>query len=95
MSTFSDGVLSILDWLTENVMLPLFLVGLVLLIVAAPFLIYHGIQQSKSPTFELYKNQWACTNTQRIPITTYVKSGDVMIPVTTYHDECHQWNRQP
>lgn len=91
----SDFIFDCFEWLMKNVVMTLLCIAIVVFVLALPFLIYGTYKQSQSPTFTLYKNQWACTNMQRIPITTYVKSGDVMIPVTTYSDECHQWSKQP
>lgn len=79
-------------WDFELVLASVLIGGVVLLI---GFLGYSGYVQSKTPTFTLYKNQWACTNLQTIPITTYMQSGNVMVPITTYSQECHQWSRQP
>ena len=91
----ADFILDAFDWVMGHLVMPLVLLLVVLFVLALPVLGYAWWKQSNSPTFTLYKNQWACTNMQRVPITTYVQSGNVMVPVTTYADECHQWSRQP
>jgi hypothetical protein len=86
---------AILDWLFERAMPWIIITLIALVVVSIGAGIYALYLKSNSPSFTLYKSEWACTNMQRIPVTTYVKAGDVMIPMTTYHNECHQWNRQP
>ena len=85
-----------MDFLVERVLFPALVVLIVLAVfIGLPMMLYAEWQQSKSPTFTLHKNEWACTQMQRVPITTYVTSGKVMVPITTYSDECHQWSKQP
>lgn len=69
--------------------------ALLFLLVGLPMLAYKDWKASKSPTFTLRKSEWACTNVQTIPVTTYVQTGKVMLPVTTNTKVCHQWSRQP
>lgn len=84
----------ILDWLAEHVLPWLIILFIVAIILGIPFLLYYSWMQEESPTLTLYKNEWTCTQTKRVPSTIYVKSGNVMIPVTTYHNECYQWSKQ-
>lgn len=87
----------ILDFADEHIM-PWMAVGLMVLCVGMllglPVLIYCAIKSDNSPTISLRKADWACTQSQTIPITTYVMSGKVMVPITTYMHQCQQWNRQ-
>lgn len=48
-----------------------------------------------SPVITLDKDKWACTSLTRDTYTTYVRSGDIMIPITKSDDRCTQWSRQP
>lgn len=85
----------ILEWVMDHVM-PWLIVGVIAAVVfGIPLLGYAAWRESKDPQVHLNKKHWACTNMQRIPITTYVKSGNVMVPMTTYSNECHEWTRQP
>jgi len=47
------------------------------------------------PAFVLDKREWACSASHREPTTTYVKSGNVMIPVTSHHTVCDLYARKP
>lgn len=47
-------------------------------------------QDSKAETFSLKKGAWVCTDERQRP-TTYIKSGNVLIPVTG--SDCYQWQR--
>lgn len=85
----------LLDWFFDHVAPWLFLLAIALVAVGIPAYLYAAYQESKQPHISLLKSKWACTDMQRTPITTYVKSGNVMVPMTTYANECHQWSRQP
>jgi hypothetical protein len=90
-----DWIFGVFEGVMKYIVMPVLIIAIVLLILALPFILHATWKQSKSPTFTLHKNEWACTNMQRIPITTYIQSGNVMVPVTTYSNECHQWSKQP
>lgn len=86
---------AILDWLFERAM-PWIIIAFIVFIVAGICIgIYAIYLKSQSQTFTLYKTEWVCTNMQRIPVTTYIKTGDVLVPVMSHQDVCHQWSRQP
>jgi hypothetical protein len=86
---------TILDWIMEAAM-PWVVIAIVVCVCAAiPAVIYAAHRQSQSPSFTLYKSEWACTNMQRIQTTTYVQSSNALVPITSFSDECHQWSRQP
>ena len=90
---------AIIDFCFEKLLPPavavILVLGLAFVLIGLPVWIFSTYKQSKSPTFTLYKNEWSCTNTQRVPVTTYIKTGDVLLPITTYKNVCHQWSRQP
>ena len=66
----------------------LLIVGLLALMATATY------YESKQPHIMLLKSEWACTNTVIVPVTTYVKSGDVMVPIITQTKTCTQWSMQ-
>lgn len=71
-----------------------FLIGLGVMAGCAVVLVY-AYQTAKSPVITLHKREWACTQVQSIPVTTYVRTGSTMIPLTSQHSECWQWSKQP
>lgn len=85
---------TILDWLIDNFLPWIVIAALLSAVIGLPVAGYFWWQASQSPTLTLTKSEWACTQSQTVPITTYVQSGTVMIPLTTYTKECHQWSRQ-
>lgn len=84
----------ILDWLMEHIGGWFVLAAILAICVGLPLGLYALVMDSQSPTMQLRKADWACTQSQTIPITTYVMSGKVMVPITTYTSQCNQWNRQ-
>jgi hypothetical protein len=85
---------NIFDWLMDHILPWVILLALAALAVITPLALYASFKAGKTPTMTLRKSEWACTQTQTIPVTTYVMSGKVMVPITTYTHECQQWNRQ-
>jgi uncharacterized membrane-anchored protein YhcB (DUF1043 family) len=83
----------IIDWLVENVLGWVFIILLVGLIIGGIIFAVSAYKQSQSPTFSLYKNEWTCTNKKTETVTTYVKSGDVLIPVVSHVDSCLQYTK--
>lgn len=83
----------ILEWIVDHVV-PwigiVVVVGLCLLLVALPV---GCVMAAKSPTFSLQKDEWSCVKTHREPTTTYIQSGKVLVPVTSYHDVCDVYSR--
>jgi len=52
------------------------------------------IKQGASPDLAtLKKNEWVCTEAHYVTTTTYVKSGSVLVPVTSRSEVCDQYNR--
>lgn len=67
----------------------LFPVGAVF--AAAPWLMYADTQSPVLAT--LHKNAWQCGASHTETTTTYVKSGNVLVPMTTQHQVCDQYVR--
>ena len=90
MKRFCEGVM---EWFGE--MIPVFLVlgGGFFLFIILPFLFYGLYLESKSPTFTLKKDEWTITHSHTEPVTTYIMSGKVMIPITTWKEIPDQYNR--
>jgi hypothetical protein len=86
----------ILDWCMEHLVLPVIIALIVALVfVGLPALGYALWKDAHSPTFTLKKNEWACTQSHERPITTYVQSGKVLIPITSYERVCDTYERRP
>jgi hypothetical protein len=52
------------------------------------------ISEQKSPDLAtLKKNEWRCSTSHTVVSTTYVMSGKVMIPITSSHQECNQYDK--
>lgn len=86
---------SVFDWLMDHVMPWIINVGIVLIVllfVLAPFAIY---AEYKAEKFSLKKDEWSCTASVERPTTTYIQSGNVMVPITTYSKHCTQWSERP
>jgi hypothetical protein len=83
------------EWLFEHVvgwLVSLLLIAFILLLIALPFMIY---ADSKAERFSLRKDAWECSASVQIPTTTYIQSGNVMVPMTTYSKHCTQWSERP
>ena len=61
----------------------------VVLILVVGAILYGAWVNATSPTFELRKDQWECTEYR--DYTTLVMSGKVLVPIQ--HHECQQWER--
>lgn len=86
---------NVLDWLFDHVVPWIVNIGIaliVILIALAPFAIY---AEYKAEKFALRKDEWVCSASVERPITTYVQSGNVMVPITTYTKHCTQWTEKP
>lgn len=83
------------DWLLDHVMpwlMSAAIVAVVLFVVALPFLIYADY---KAERFALRKDEWLCSASVERPSTTYIQSGSVLVPITTYSKHCTQWTEKP
>ena len=85
----------ILEWIFDHIFPWLIIAFVVFLFFAIPAMIYAWVQDSKSPTFTLRKDEWQCTASRLVPVTTYVQSGKVLIPITSTHKDCTQWSEKP
>ena len=74
----------IMDFIMEKVFLPILVVSMIVAITAMLFAIYFEVTQAKSPTLELYKNEWVCTETAKTKKSIMV--GRVL--TTQYEDVC-------
>lgn len=82
------------DWIEEYVM-PWVMIGFgVLLIAGVIAFIVALITWISSDSFSLRKDDWICTASHVEEVTTYVKSGDVQVPITSEYDECDQWSKK-
>lgn len=66
-------------------------IPLAVILALVPFAM---ISDSNDPHMSLNKTEWVCMNSRTIPVTTYVKSGNVMVPITSYQKVCDQYNRK-
>lgn len=64
-------------------------------VIGIPFAVYAFYKESQSPTFELRKDEWTCSASVERQSTTYVQSGNVMVPITNYYNHCTQWSELP
>ena len=62
------------------------------LLAVLPWAFISEAQSSDLAT--LKKNEWFCSQSHPVTTTTYVKSGSVMVPVTSTHQVCDQYNRR-
>lgn len=74
-----------IEFVFDKILIPITVViTLFTIFVIIPLVIYGEILQQKSPTFELYKNEWVCTETASKK--TNVMVGKIM--TTKYVDVC-------
>lgn len=94
----TDGNISMdnfIDFCFEKIIFRLLMLSVIgLVFVGIPALIYSCYQDSKSPTFELKKAEWDCSNYHDYTTTIYVMAGKVMVPSTTAHHDCIQWSHK-
>jgi len=91
-----DAVDDLVYDLWERVAMPVVILVLcVLVIVGIPVLCYAVYLDMKSPTFSLDKDEWTCTASVERSSTTYVKSGEVLVPITSNYKHCTQWSEKP
>ena len=82
------------EWIVEKAMPWVFIIFFAGILIFLPIGGYLSWKESKQPTLTLRKDQWACTQSQQIPTTIYIKTGEVMVPMTTYNTVCNQWSKQ-
>ena len=84
-----------MEWTFDQVMpwlMVLAVAAVVLFLVALPFIIYADMTAER---FSLKKAEWSCSASVERPVTTYIQSGSVMVPMTTYTKHCTQWSERP
>ena len=91
-----------MDWFFEKalpVILAFLIIAVVLFVgIGSAAIGRHWWMTRNDPpptTIVLVKSEWACTSLQRHSTTYYVKSGNVMVPITSNTNVCHQWSKQP
>lgn len=52
------------------------------------------VSSDQSPDITLKKSEWACTESINRATTTYVRSGNVMVPITSNSQVCDQYSRR-
>lgn len=65
----------------------------IVLVGVLGFAMYDMWNQSRTPTFELYKNQWTCTKEVVESSFTPIFNGKSTTMVPTTKNVCVQWNR--
>ena len=93
-----EGAVSVMIDALEDVagrLLEFFMpLSVILLVVAAvigiPAALYF---EYKAEKFYLRKDEWTCIQSHKESVTTYVKSGEVMVPIATWHDVCDIYGR--
>jgi hypothetical protein len=83
--------MDILDWCFEHIAPWLLLLFIAVFAIGTPALFYYLLTTEK---ITLLKAEWECTETVSRPITTYVKSGEVWVPITSYYKHCVQWTEK-
>lgn len=84
----------LIDWMVERIMLVFVSVCFLLVFIGLPWFLYAWYTSSKSPTFELRKDQWTCSRSHVETSTYYIKSGSVMVPQISHNAECDEWTRK-
>jgi hypothetical protein len=58
---------------------------------------YGLYRESLRPSFELKKDDWACSRSHQESTTIYMNMGSgnniMMMPITTWHTVCDEWRR--
>lgn len=86
----------LLDWIFDHLGAAFILLLMAILAIGAVVLVWAMIVSFNSPHFSLKKSDWRCTQShiEHTP-PTYVKSGDIMVPVGGGPSTvCDQWSRQ-
>lgn len=96
---WGSAVTTSFDFLAEVILPVVFVVLLVAAVFGGVVFIGNKLVEAfsgpPSPVITLDKDKWACTSLTRDTYTTFVRSGDIMVPVTMSDDRCTQWSRQP
>ena len=85
---------SFTEFLFEKVIVPLFLVIMALILIAALVIpVVFFLRDKDNPTVVLDETEFTCTQTYRYTSQTMIKSGNVYVPITNHHTRCDQWTR--
>lgn len=84
----------LLRMIIEKVFLPFVVVALIAMIIAFPFVVFRAFKRSRSPTFDLKKDEWSCTQVYEYTTTQTILVGKVMIPQTITRHDCVQWSHK-
>lgn len=87
----SDFIENALMFMIGNIIMPIFVVGIAVFLLALPFLGYSFYKEMKSPVLQLKKDQWTCAAYHDYTTTTYTWVGKVMIPIVVNNHECVNW----
>lgn len=85
----------ILEWMIDRIFPWLMILGIIALVVIVALLPFSLYAEYKAEKFSLKKDDWACSASVERASTTYVQSGNVMVPLTTYSKHCTQWTEKP
>lgn len=83
-------------WMENDKALSLLLLCIVWpLCIILAFIPWQFYIQEKSPDLvTLKKNEWFCSQQHSEVTTSMIMTGKVMVPVTTTHEVCDQYNRR-
>jgi hypothetical protein len=88
----------VMEWLTEWVMVPLMILCMagmgIAAVVGIPYGIYYWLTYEPAKTFELRIDSWDCTRSEVRTRTEYVLVGKITVPHTVEYNHCTQWNER-
>lgn len=82
-------------WNEESATFGVVVGGLNLTLGTALMLGLYGELFTDHPAYILDKREWTCAASHREPVTTYDRSGNVMVPITSYQRVCDSYGRLP
>lgn len=91
MSWLLDAADDLLTWFLERLFPLLLLLVIAAVVIVVPVAIY---EYATAETFELRSDEWQCSAHVERSSSTYIKSGDVMVPITTHYKHCTQWSEK-
>lgn len=80
------------DFLVDAVGVACLVLVAAFIFIGIPAIGYSFWASSRAPTFELRKDQWACTSAHAVTSTIYMEVGKVMVPQTSTTNVCDQWS---
>lgn len=82
-----------MDWV-ERLLIGLIGVALMFILAVSVGLGVAIYRDAERPTFDLKKDEWACTKSHVETTTTMIMVGNVLIPNTSTTTVCDQWSRK-